>query len=182
MIRRRLAAAILLPALLSACTTDLTRLERTLAARDSATTALGQWCRAKGIADPPTIRAQRIHGDDEPASATIRELLDVDGNQSVEHRHVRLTCGDAVLSVAHNWYVPSRLTPDMIQTLETTDTPFGKVVAPLNFARQRLSSRRGAGEGCPPGTVLTHRALLTLADGRAISLVVECYTRANLRR
>jgi len=95
---------------------------------------------------------------------------------------VRLTCGDAVLSVAHNWYVPARLTPKMNHALETSDTPFGKVVAPLGFRRERLGSQRGRMAECPVGTVLSHRAVLKLADGRAISLVVECYTRANLSR
>ncbi|MFM6832719.1 MAG: hypothetical protein ACKOVA_20640, partial [Novosphingobium sp.] len=93
---------------------------------------------------------------------------------------VRLTCGDTVLSVAHNWYVPARLTPEMNRTLETTDAPFGKVVAPLGFRRERLASRRGRMAECPEGTILSHRAVLRLLDGRAISLVVECYTRANL--
>jgi len=29
--------------------------------------------------------------------------------------------------------------------------------------------------------VLSHRAVLRIADGSAISLVIECYTRANLK-
>lgn len=97
------------------------------------------------------------------------------------YRHVRLSCGASVLSVAHNWYVPSRLSPDMNEALETSDTPFGKVVAPLRFTRERLASERGPAEGCPKDTILSHRAVLRLPDGRPLSLVVECYTRANLR-
>lgn len=87
-----------------------------------------------------------------------------------------------MLSVAHNWYVPNRLEPHMNHTLETTDTPFGRVVGPLGFHRERLAEKRGRMAECPAGTVLSHRAVLRLADGRAISLVVECYTRANLSR
>jgi hypothetical protein len=68
----------------------------------------------------------------------------------------------------------------MNEALETSDTPFGKVVAPLGFTRKRLASRRGAAEDCPKDTVLSHRALLELPDGRPLSLVVECYTTANL--
>jgi hypothetical protein len=30
--------------------------------------------------------------------------------------------------------------------------------------------------------VLSHKAVLRLADGRGISLVIECYTPANLRK
>lgn len=77
--------------------------------------------------------------------------------------------------------MPSRLTPEMNATLAGTDTPFGKVVAPLRFTRQRLEARRGRAEGCPRGTVLSHRAVLRLPDGRPISLVVECYQDGALR-
>lgn len=107
-------------------------------------------------------------------------MLDVDTNQSIGYRHVRLSCGGSVLSVAHNWYVPSRLPPEMNASLETSDTPFGKVIALLHFTRERLASKRGPAEGCPRDTVLSHRGLLRLPDGQPVSLVVECYTRANL--
>lgn len=71
--------------------------------------------------------------------------------------------------------------------LEATDTPFGKVVASLGFRRERLASKRGRGPECPKGTVLSHRAVLRIGDGignangRAISLVIECYTAANFK-
>jgi chorismate-pyruvate lyase len=151
-----------------------------LTAQDSATAALGEWCRAQHIADMPTISAQRIVDEDQPPSASIRTILDVDASARVEYRHVRLSCGGHVLSVAHNWYVPSRIPPAMNAALETSDTPFGKVIAPLHFTRERLASKRGAANGCPEDTVLSHRGLLRLPDGRPISLVIECYTRANL--
>jgi hypothetical protein len=166
------------------CTTapGLADFERTLAAQDSATAALGDWCRAQHIADPPIVSAQRIIGEDLPPSASVRVILDVDANQSIGYRHVRLNCGGHVLSVAHNWYVPSRLPPAMNAALETSDTPFGGVIAPLHFTRERLESTHGAAEGCPRQTVLSHRGLLRLPDGQPVSLVVECYTRANLPR
>lgn len=97
-------------------------------------------------------------------------------------RHVQLLCGTAVLSAAKNWYVPARLTPAMNTALETTDTPFGAVIRPLGFRRERLESRRGRAPECPPGTVLSHRAVLRLADHRAISFVSECYTGAVLQK
>ncbi len=158
----------------------LPRFEKTLAANDSATLALGQWCAAQGIARPPEIRALADRAASNPPSPAVRASLGVSASDQVAYRHVRLTCGDTVLSVAHNWYVPARLTPEMNRTLETTDAPFGKVVAPLGFRRERLASRRGRMAECPEGTILSHRAVLRLLDGRAISLVVECYTRANL--
>jgi hypothetical protein len=183
--RRRPWLALASIAGLSACSTPrpagLADFERALAAQDSATAALGQWCEAKALAAPPTVRAERIAGGDTAPSAEVRRLLEVGANQPVGYRHVRLSCGARVLSVAHNWYVPGRLPAAMNRTLDTSDTPFGKVIAPLGFARERLASEQGAAEGCPSGTVLSHRALLRLPDGRPISLVVECYTAANFR-
>lgn len=172
----------MLAACVSGCTAPgLARFERTLAAQDSATAALGEWCAARHLAQPPTIAAQRITGAEQAPSADVRRLLQVSADEPIGYRHVRLTCGGTVLSVAHNWYVPARLTPAMNHRLDTSDIPFGRVAAPLNFARQRLAGKRGALPGCPPDTILAHRAVLTLADGRPISLVIECYTSANLR-
>lgn len=177
------------PALLAAslalagCTSgQLPDFQRVLAANDSATAALRQWCEAAHIAQPPTIRAMADRAAVNTPSPEVRAALGVAPDAPVAYRHVRLACGHTVLSVAHNWYVPTRLTPEMNRALETTDTPFGKVVAPLRFHRERLAEVRGRMAECPAGTVLSHRAVLRLADGRAISLVVECYTRANLSR
>lgn len=183
-LRPELALAATLALLLGSCAgaTDQTGLEQTLAANDSATVALGQWCAARHIADPPTIRALADRSAKLPASPKVRAALGVGPDEPVAYRHVRLACGETVLSVAHNWYVPARLTPAMNHSLESTDTPFGKVVAPLGFHRERLGEMRGRMAECPQRTILSHRALLRLADGRAISLVVECYTRANLNR
>jgi hypothetical protein len=109
-------------------------------------------------------------------------MLGSDAASTVGYRHVRLSCGPVVLSEAHNWYLPSRLTPAMNTALATSDTPFGKVAAPLHFTRLALDARRGRAPSCPANTVLSHRALLRLPDGRPLALVVECYTAANLRQ
>ncbi|WP_338466818.1 hypothetical protein RXV95_14945 [Novosphingobium sp. ZN18A2] len=139
------------------------------------------WCAQRHIAPAAGIRALPVKTATIPASAETRRLLAVRADERIGYRHVALACGDTVLSVAHNWYVPGRLTAQMNRTLETTRTPFGKAVADTHFTRQRLAAIRGRGPGCPAGTVLTHRAVLHRAsDGLPISLVVECYTRANL--
>ena len=155
--------------------------ERTLALQDSATAALGQWCMAHRIADPATIRARPVPG---PAPAPSKEhyvRLGIGMDEPLGYRHVQLTCGDTVLSEAHNWFVPSRLTAAMNEELAASDTPFGKVIAPLGFVRERLASRRGPSNFCTdPATVLSQMALLRLPDGRPVSLVAECYTAANL--
>ncbi|WP_255504514.1 hypothetical protein [Novosphingobium sp. EMRT-2] len=162
------------------CSPTLPRFEATLAAHDSATQALGEWCAARGIARPATIRAMADRDAHDASPPAVRKALGVTADEPVAYRHVRLACGGTVLSDARNWYVPARLTPDMNRTLETTDTPFGKVVMPLGFRRERLEARRGRMAECPASTVLSHRAVLRLVGGTAISLVVECYTRANL--
>jgi len=100
-------------------------------------------------------------------------------------------CGTLVLSEADNWYVPGRLTPEMNQLLDTTDSPFGVVVRSLHFQRHTLSStllwlplpagwemdaasrRSVAANQSMPAQLLEHRAVLTLPDGTPFSEVVE---------
>lgn len=173
------------PATLTGCAAHrparLHDFEAALGAQDSATAALGAWCAREHIALPAQIVAQALPGTLAP-SAQVRRLLDVGDDETVAYRHVALSCGGVVLSIAHNWYVPGRLTADMNRTLETTRTPFGKAVEETHFTRERLAALHGPAAGCPAGTVLTNRALLHRAGDEApISLVVECYTGANLR-
>ncbi|MCB2058898.1 MAG: hypothetical protein R3E09_05440 [Novosphingobium sp.] len=169
---------------LAACATPqattLDDFEATLAAQDSATVALTRWCDAHGIADPAEVRASPVVGERVAVPPSLRKTLQVSADAPLGYRHVRLSCGGTVLSEAHNWYVPGRLTPEMNHTLENTDTPFGRVAGPLGFTRERLASLRGAAPGCPEATILSHRAILRLPDGRPISALVECYTAENL--
>lgn len=175
------AALVLL--LAGACApSPLADFRRTLAAQDSATAALGQWCAARALAADPAIRASLIAADPAPVPAMLPGLLALPHSGVPGYRHVRLSCGNAVLSEAHNWYVRERLTPAMNHALDTSDIPFGKAVAALRFTRQRLGEARGAAFGCPRGTVLSHRARLHLPDGTALAYVVECYTARNLAR
>jgi len=166
--------SLLAVALQCGCTGPaLPRFEATLAATDSATRGLATWCEARHLANPARISARRIQGDDAPRPAEARAFTG--------YRHVRLSCGNSVLSEAHNWYARDRLSPEMNRVLDTTDTPFGTVAAPLGFRRERLSATRGAALGCPRGTILSHRARLVLPDGKPLALLVECYTQANLK-
>lgn len=162
--------------------TSLDAFEATLARHDSATLALEEWCAAQRIADPAVIRARNQAVPGQRASRVVRRLLDTGPGERVELRKVHLSCGEAVLSVAWNWYVPARLTPAMNAALHSTDTPFGKVVAPLRFRREPLSTVAGPAENCPAGTISTHRARLVLPDGRPLAYLIECYTAANLAK
>jgi hypothetical protein len=172
----------------------LESLNADLLAHDSATLTIERWCADHRLADPARIVAERVSGADKPASAEVREALDVKPDEPLGYRRVRLNCGDHVLSEADNWYVPARLTPAMNHVLETTDTPFGKAVAALHFRRHTLSAdllwrplpkgwEVGATPAPPeagalmiPDHVLEHRAVLSTPDGEPFSEVVETYT------
>jgi chorismate-pyruvate lyase len=165
-----------------------------LLSRDSATLTLERWCAAHRLATPARIVAARVIGVDEPPSTEQRADLQVSAAEPIRYRRVRLLCGAVVLSEAENWYVPGRLAPEMNRLLDTTDTPFGKVVQPLHFRRHTLSAAllwsplpdawemgepRALVQGrlleMPP-QVLRHRALLSSPDGTPFSEVVETYT------
>lgn len=158
--------------------TRLDQFEAALAASESATVVLTNWCRTHGIGSEAFIRARPLNSAPVDPSDAMRALLGVGADEPVGYRHVSLECGDTVLSIAQNWYVPARLTPRMNEVLETSQEPFGPVVQPLGFSRERLDAMRGPADGCPAGTVLSHRARLRLEDGTPISLLVECYTGA----
>ena len=174
-----------------------------LLSHDSATLTLERWCDVHKLASPPRIVASRVRDIDKPPTPEQRRELGVAATDAVRYRRVRLMCGTLVLSEADNWYVPGRLTPEMNQLLDTTDSPFGVVVRPLHFQRHTLSStllwlplpagwemnaasRRGVSADQPmprvsadqpmPAQLLEHRAVLTLPDGTPFSEVVETYT------
>lgn len=175
-----------------------------LLSNDSATLTLDRWCATHALASPARIIAERVTSADEPPTPEQRQLLGVSATEPVRFRRVRLKCGDHVLSEAQNWYVPSRLTPEMNATLDTTDTAFGRVVKPLDFRRRTLSAKllwsplpdgwemRAANDNTPlpaapangtlqiPHEVLQHRAILTLPNGTPISQVTETYTSDTL--
>jgi hypothetical protein len=113
--------------------------------------------------------------------SNIRQLLKVPAGDPLAYRHVQLMCGDRLLSQAHNWYVPSRLSAQMNRQLAQTDFPFGKVISSIGFSRHPVTSTRGRDPACPAGTILANRAVLKHPDGRGLAMVVECYTTANLR-
>jgi len=156
-------------------------LERTLASRDSATAALQDLCTARHLADPARIVAEPVRGAPAMLPGDARTRLNLAAEEAPGYRHVRLSCGGVVLSEAHNWYVPARLTPDMNALLASTDTPFGRVAAPLHFTRERIESRYGRQAPCPAATALSQHGLLRLPDGRPLAFVVECYTKAAVR-
>ena len=171
----------------------------------SATLTLEHWCRDHALADPPQILAHRVDVPTAPAaspSTEVRSDLQVSAQDPVRYRRVELTCGAHVLSVAENWYVPSRLTPEMNRLLDETQTPFGKVVLPLKPHRetramlrlwsplpegwerlQDFSSSASVQAGAPaaplsiPPALFEHRAVLYTEAHVPIAEVREVYQR-----
>ena len=160
-------------------------LRERLLAGPSATAVLEAWCAERGLSDDPRLVARRVAGADNPLTALQRQRLGLAADEPVRYRRVRLTCGSHVLSEADNWYVPSRLTAEMNATLDTTETPFGRVVRPLKPTRSNLGLRilwQPAGGQTPePGDALfSVEAVLSTADGVPFCEVAETYTGAVL--
>ena len=178
----------------------LQSLNASLLSSDSATLTLDGWCARHHLAPAGTrVIAERVRGADKPVTAEMRAELQAGADEPVRYRHVRLRCGDLVLSEADNWYVPARLTPAMNAALDTSDVAFGRAVQPLHFRRQTLSAKllwsplpadwdeRREEMASPvgrtlviPDHVIEHRAVLRLPDGTPFSEVVETYTGAVL--
>lgn len=174
---------------------SLETLNAEILASRSATATLEAWCAVHAMASEPKIKAELVRGADKLADEAQRKRLGVSASEPIKYRHVRLTCGPHVLSEADNWYVPSRLTPEMNHLLETTDTPFGKAVSPLKPTRETFAVQMvwkplpdGWEIHSPPADhpetelelppiLFEHRAVLFDADHRPFSEVDEHYTR-----
>ena len=168
----------------------------------SATFTLEKWCgdhRLSGAQDPK-ILARQVEAKARAVTPEQRQRLDVGPSEEIKVRHVQLLCGDRVFSEADNWYVPSRLTPEMNRLLETTTTPFGKAVQDLHPYRRTFAATvlwRPLPEGWEtrplpaappeagkslaiPDALFEHRAVLYTEDGKPFSEVDEVYQRALL--
>lgn len=162
----------------------------------SATVVLEKWCGDHAIALPAVIRAERVaNAPEKPIRPEQRAHLRIGPDEPVRYRRVRLACGAHVLSEADNWYVPSRLTPEMNHVLDTSDTPFGTAVAALHFTRESLGAavvwpvlpvdwqRRAPSPDQPdesldiPLELFEHQAVLYDEHHRPISEVDEHYLR-----
>jgi chorismate-pyruvate lyase len=165
-------------------------------ASNSATQSLEKWCRDHKMADDPAIVARVIPGADRAPTAEQLQRLQVARAGDVKYRRVELRCGSHVFSEADNWYVPGRLTAEMNRILETSDTPFGRVVRPLRPYRRTLAvtvlwsplpagweqQRRAnvtpqehATALVLPKELFEHRAVLSTSDHQPFSEVVERY-------
>jgi len=165
----------------------------------SATLTLEGWCRDHQLAAEPKIVAEVVRGVAKTATAEQRHRLQVTPQAEVKYRRVQLRCGDRVLSEADNWYVPDRLTAAMNRLLDTTGTPFGRVVQPLEPYRRTFDVKllwsplpdgweRGSIAASPgtagvltiPEALFEHRAILYTREHQPFSEVDEVYQRQLL--
>ncbi|MFA6206275.1 MAG: hypothetical protein WC689_08690 [Methylocystis sp.] len=175
-------------------------LNASLLASRSATATLEKWCADHKMSAEPKIVARRVAGIEQQPSAETRRRLDVNDAEPVKYRRVQLACGDHVLSEADNWYVPGRLSDEMNRTLETTETPFGKAIAPLQPFRRTIDMKmrwsplpegwelsaptaapeKASGALSIPHDLFEHTAVVYARDQRPLSEVHETYTREVL--
>jgi len=157
------------------------RLDAELRASPTATQVLERRCAALGLADPARVHAEVQRGRVVASASPARGRLKVGKTEMLGYRKVRLMCGQHVLSVATNWYVPARLTDAMNAALDGGDVPFGRVILPLGPTRRTLSTWRVKPGRVPPGgVVVRHRAIVLDASGRPLAEVVEHYQRVLL--
>jgi hypothetical protein len=173
----------------------LQTLNSELLSNASATLTLDRWCMTHKLAPVgEKIVAQRVMDQDVPADTAIRHLLAAAPDEPIVHRRVRLACGVRILSEADNWYLPSRLTPEMNKVLDSSDVAFGRAVQALNFSRKTISANLlwapltpgwEMAAIVPPPTatklelphfLIEHHAVLNLPNGSPFSALIERYT------
>lgn len=166
-----------------------------LLASSSATATLTDWCAAHGLAEQPRIRAVLDRTRSVEASAELRARLGVGAEEPLVYRHVKLQCGDRVLSVAENWFVPARLDPETVRLLGETDIPFGAAIQgrspsrrtvaaqilwhPLPEGREKSGDTGRNAEECEPvpRDLIRHDVLVLDRNGVPLAEVVETYQR-----
>lgn len=147
----------------------------------SATLTLEQWCREHQLAKPPVIRAHALPSAFKTPEASVLSQLAVETSEPLAYRKVELRCGERVLSIAENWYVPARLSVEMNHVLATSETPFGKAIAPLKPYRKTTNSiMLWSGSGIIPPALFEHQATVYDADHRPLAVVRETYQRQLL--
>lgn len=166
---------------LSSPSTALDQFDALLCASGSATRTLEAWV-AEHHGDRAAALTAHIRTLSTPGiDAAIMERLDVGQWSDIRYRRVWLASGGRVLSVAENWYVPTRLHAAMAAQLSDGATPFGAVIASLVPTRETLGAERlwdGLGNGSKlPAALLRHHALVRAGDGTPLCEVNEIYTR-----
>lgn len=174
-------ALMLIGTVAAAQMSPVERLNADLLAARTATSVLEARCASLALADPPRVRAEVERGRAPASASPARTRLKVGKGEVLGYRRVRLMCGDHLLSEATNWYVASRLTPEMNAALDSSDVPFGRVILPLSPRRETYATWTVKARRAPAGgVVIRHRAIVLDQAGRPLAAVVEHYQRVLL--
>jgi len=160
----------------------LDRFQSLLLESHSASAVLADWILGADEA-AHRLAARKLQSQECPATADQRARLAVTEPKALHHRRVCLVAAGRVLSVADNWYVPARLSSDMLARFIHGVTPFGAAIVELGPRRKTLSVERIAhleelveGER-PPAWLLKVRALVIDRHDRPLCEVSETYSR-----
>jgi chorismate-pyruvate lyase len=163
-------------------------LSRRLASADSATRVLQEWCRQHAFPLAERVTARRLLVPVPQLPDPLHRELDVRSGEPILHRRVDLLYGTILLCEADNWFLPGRLPPRMCDLLDTTDTPFGHVIADLRPARRTIEiDFHGPCAGTKgqatmeddhrswPAHLFEHRAVILTGQQQSVAAVVERY-------
>ncbi|WP_052954722.1 hypothetical protein [Microvirga vignae] len=159
-----------------------------LIAGATATETLLVWCEEHGLSHGPISVACHQRQVLAAVPDDVSTALAPAAGETVQFRQVRIMRGPLPLATAENWFVPQRLAAGMNEDLQTTDVPFGTIVAPLRPSRRTLAadarlltadpseapSRLSAsGRPSQPAIILEHTAVISSGTGTALALVKE---------
>jgi hypothetical protein len=166
---------------------------------DNKKQTLERWCMSHRLVSNPQIAIERVLDVEELPTEAQRKTLATSAKQPVRHRKVRVLCGSAVLLEADDWYLPSRVSPQVSALIDGTDLPFETAVQIAHFRRRILSAallwpqlpelgnvefEEGVAEPQAirplPAHVLTHHVLVMLPDGTPFGEAQENYTGSVL--
>ncbi|WP_404295241.1 hypothetical protein ACD578_27725 (plasmid) [Microvirga sp. RSM25] len=161
-----------------------------LTAGATATKTLLSWCEEHGLSQGPVTVEIRQRFSPAVIPDDVLLALEPASGEAIDYRQVRLMRGTLPLAAAENWFIPQRLAAGMNDLLQTTDVPFGTVIAPLHPSRRTLAARVGpltadpaedperrcdlAHPSCPE-IILEHIAAILSESGTALALVKESF-------
>jgi chorismate-pyruvate lyase len=161
-----------------------------LIANASATDTLLAWCEEYGLSYGPIALDVRQRFAPAIVPDEVMAVLDPAPGTTIHYRQVQLMRGTLPLVMAENWYVPQRLMAGMNERLQTTNAPFGTVVAPLRPCRRTLVANAwpfidepvenhprfsGSARQACPEIILEHKAMILSNSGTSLALVHEFF-------
>jgi chorismate-pyruvate lyase len=161
-------------------------LMRTLSDRilsaNSVTEVLERWCCECGISRG---RIAAICARDAKTEFLDGESLDALHSYpqaQPEFRRVQLATDGIVVADALNWYFPAHLTPEICETLRSTNIPFGRAIKTLRPTRRTFLVRQCTSEQIlaskdPAGIAFEHHAIVLREDGVPVAVVHERFRK-----